>query len=99
MTAALAALVGVCVGASIGSYAAVVGVRGWRASVGGRSRCDHCLRELRWFEEIPLLSYVALRGRCRTCGSPIGRALVIAEAAGALLGGGLIVLMVAAARL
>jgi len=31
------------------------------------SRCTTCGRELRWFENIPVLSYAALRGRCRTC--------------------------------
>ena len=31
------------------------------------SRCPHCLTPLRWFENIPLLSYLFLRGRCRHC--------------------------------
>lgn len=33
----------------------------------GRSRCDHCRRPLSWFEMVPLFSFLALRGRCRTC--------------------------------
>jgi prepilin signal peptidase PulO-like enzyme (type II secretory pathway) len=37
----------------------------WRLA--GRSTCIHCLRELAWFENIPLVSFVALGGRCRTC--------------------------------
>lgn len=33
----------------------------------GRSVCDHCKKTLRWFELIPLLSWVAQGGRCRRC--------------------------------
>jgi leader peptidase (prepilin peptidase) / N-methyltransferase len=32
------------------------------------SRCTSCLRRIRWYEQIPLLSYCFLRGRCRSCG-------------------------------
>ena len=32
------------------------------------SRCSHCLQAIRWYDNVPLLSYVLLRGRCRTCG-------------------------------
>jgi leader peptidase (prepilin peptidase) / N-methyltransferase len=33
------------------------------------SRCGHCLQPIRWYDNIPLVSYVLLRGRCRTCGT------------------------------
>src|SRR5437016_3944166 len=33
------------------------------------SRCSHCLQPIRWYHNIPLLSYLALRGRCATCGT------------------------------
>lgn len=36
-----------------------------------RSHCPHCKHQLAWFENIPLLSWVALRGRCRYCKAPI----------------------------
>jgi leader peptidase (prepilin peptidase)/N-methyltransferase len=36
------------------------------------SHCPHCERELAWWENIPLLSWLALRGRCRTCHAWIG---------------------------
>jgi leader peptidase (prepilin peptidase)/N-methyltransferase len=36
-----------------------------------RSRCPQCSRSLRWFENIPVVSWVALRGRCAGCGQPI----------------------------
>jgi leader peptidase (prepilin peptidase)/N-methyltransferase len=32
------------------------------------SRCSHCLQAIRWYDNIPLFSYVILRGRCRSCG-------------------------------
>jgi leader peptidase (prepilin peptidase)/N-methyltransferase len=34
------------------------------------SRCGHCLLPIRWYDNIPLVSYWLLRGRCRTCGAP-----------------------------
>jgi len=36
-----------------------------------RSHCRNCGRTLTWWENIPLLSWLALRGHCRTCKSPI----------------------------
>jgi prepilin signal peptidase PulO-like enzyme (type II secretory pathway) len=38
-----------------------------------RSRCLHCGYELKWFDLIPLVSWVSLKGRCRSCHKPIGR--------------------------
>jgi leader peptidase (prepilin peptidase)/N-methyltransferase len=35
------------------------------------SHCPHCKHRLSWWENIPVLSYVALRGRCRSCKTPI----------------------------
>ena len=35
------------------------------------SRCPSCGYRLRWYDNIPVLSYVLLRGRCRKCGGPI----------------------------
>ncbi len=35
------------------------------------SHCRSCNRTLAWWENIPVLSWLALRGRCRTCGSAI----------------------------
>ncbi len=32
-----------------------------------RSRCDHCKKQLRWFELIPVVSYLLLGGRCLRC--------------------------------
>lgn len=37
-----------------------------------RSRCPHCQHRIRPIENIPVLSYLWLRGRCSACGHPIG---------------------------
>lgn len=36
-----------------------------------RSRCGHCGHQIHWFENIPLLSYAFLRGKCSACSNPI----------------------------
>uniref|UniRef100_A0A831YQ44 Prepilin peptidase n=1 Tax=candidate division WWE3 bacterium TaxID=2053526 RepID=A0A831YQ44_UNCKA len=37
----------------------------------GRSHCEHCRHILGFFDLIPLLSFIALRGRCRYCHKPL----------------------------
>ena len=39
--------------------------------VHGRSMCVHCRHELAWYDLLPVLSWVSLRGRCRYCGKSI----------------------------
>jgi leader peptidase (prepilin peptidase)/N-methyltransferase len=46
------------IGLAIGSF-----VRG--------SHCPACDTPIRWFDNIPVLSFIILRGRCRACGQPI----------------------------
>lgn len=72
------------IGGALGSFAGVVAMRGLRASLGGRSRCDSCARSLEWFELVPLASYALLRGRCRTCDARVGWTLLVWEVAGAV---------------
>jgi leader peptidase (prepilin peptidase)/N-methyltransferase len=43
------------------------------------SHCPRCNRTLRWFENIPVASWVALRGRCRTCRTWIGATYPLVE--------------------
>ena len=35
--------------------------------IGGRSQCEQCKKTLRWFELVPLFSFVLQGGRCRRC--------------------------------
>lgn len=60
-------------GAIVGSFLATLVIR-WpqgRSVIGGRSACDGCGRTLRALDLVPLLSALASRGRCRTCGAAI----------------------------
>lgn len=50
-----------------------------------RSRCRQCGHLIRWYENIPVLSWLALRGRCSSCGTRIGMRYPLVElATGAL---------------
>ena len=53
------------------------------------SRCPACGHRIRWFENIPVLSWLALRGRCSACGTAIGLRYPLVEIATALLFGAL----------
>ncbi|MCW2920188.1 MAG: prepilin peptidase [Thermoleophilia bacterium] len=68
-----AAAFGLCVGSFLNVVIVRRGHEDWqqRRSLDGRSGCPRCGRELSWYENIPLLSWVALRGRCRGCKEPI----------------------------
>lgn len=44
------------------------------------SHCPKCGTPIRWFDNIPVVSYLALRGRCRSCKAPISPRYVIVEA-------------------
>ncbi len=43
------------------------------------SACPSCRRVLAWFENVPIVGYLALGGRCRTCGARIGVQYPIVE--------------------
>jgi leader peptidase (prepilin peptidase)/N-methyltransferase len=70
-------------GLSLGSFIACAayrlprGLPIWHRKT--RSSCGHCQRQLVWFELIPVLSFLFLKGRCRTCGQPIGWYHVLIE--------------------
>lgn len=44
-----------------------------------RSRCPHCGHDIGAIENIPIVSYVVLRGRCRHCQAPIGKRYPVIE--------------------
>ncbi len=50
-----------------------------------RSRCQKCGHMIRWYENVPVLSYLALRGRCSSCGTPIGLRYPLVEIVTGLL--------------
>ncbi|MDH3216867.1 MAG: prepilin peptidase [Candidatus Krumholzibacteria bacterium] len=61
------------VGLLLGSFLNVVIHRLPRGSsvVGGRSKCPSCGKTIRWYDNVPIVSYVMLRGRCRRCSTSI----------------------------
>ena len=60
-----------CLGAIVGSFLNVIILRyGARRPV-GRSHCFSCSTPLRWYELIPVASFVFLGGRCSSCGARI----------------------------
>lgn len=72
----------IALGACLGSFVNVVALRYILKEdvVKKRSHCPHCQRRLAWFELIPLVSFVALRGRCRLCHEPISLQYPVIEA-------------------
>ena len=53
------------------------------------SRCTNCGRTLAWYENVPVVSWLLLRGRCRTCGAEVSSMYPIVElATGALFAAG-----------
>lgn len=52
-----------------------------------RSRCPHCHHQLGVLDNIPLLSWLWLRGRCRYCRAPIAKRYPLVELASAVLAG------------
>ncbi len=73
-------------GALIGSFLNVCVAR-WPKElsvVAPRSRCPDCAHEIAWFENVPMLSWLALRARCRGCGQPISVMYPLVELAVAL---------------
>jgi leader peptidase (prepilin peptidase)/N-methyltransferase len=56
-----------------------------RSVVWPASACPHCARNLAWFENIPIVSWAVLGGRCRSCHAPIGIRYPIVEAITAVM--------------
>ena len=79
--------VAILLGGVIGSFLNVVIVRLPRneSLVTPRSRCPACGTQLHWFDNIPVLSFLVLRGRCRECATAISWQYPIVEAGMAVL--------------
>ncbi len=70
-----------------GSFLNVVILRwdDWMSIIVGRSSCPNCKQDLRWFDMLPVISYVTLAGRCRYCQKPISWQYPVVEIATAVL--------------
>lgn len=80
-------LVALLMGLCIGSFLNVVIYRLplGQSLVSPRSRCTKCGYELRWYDNLPVLSWAFLGGRCRQCRAPISAQYPIVEIITALL--------------
>ena len=72
---------------ALGSFVNVVAARVplRRSVVRPGSACMSCGHELAWYDNVPVVSYLVLRGRCRSCGARIGLVYPAVELATALL--------------
>ena len=81
--ALLSVLPGLAIGSFLGVLAARMPLR--RSVVRSRSACMTCDAVLAWYDNIPLLSFALLRGRCRRCRTPIPLREPAVELAGGLV--------------
>ncbi|MBR9988775.1 MAG: prepilin peptidase, partial [Gemmatimonadetes bacterium] len=75
------------VGAAIGSFLNVCIYR-WPAEqsvVRPPSRCPSCEHQLAWYDNVPVLGWILLRGRCRYCGTGVSAQYPLIELATALI--------------
>lgn len=74
-------------GLILGSFYLVVGTRLPLKEniITGRSRCDNCHTTLKWYDLIPLLSYIILKGKCRYCHEKISSEHIFMELATGIL--------------
>lgn len=68
-------------GITLGSFFNVVALRLPKGEIitTDRSRCTHCGEQLRWFELIPLISYLIQKGSCRYCKQKLSAQYIFAE--------------------
>ncbi len=70
----------VAIGASVGSFLNVVAYRlPLGRTVGGHSGCPYCCTPIESRDNVPVLGWIKLRGRCRTCRLPISAQYPIVE--------------------
>jgi leader peptidase (prepilin peptidase)/N-methyltransferase len=70
-----------CFGLAVGSFLNVCSLR-WpkdESVVRPRSRCPGCGTQIRWYDNVPVLSWLVLRGRCRDCGMGISAQYPLTE--------------------
>jgi leader peptidase (prepilin peptidase)/N-methyltransferase len=79
-------------GAVVGSFLNVVIARVPRGEsvVSPASRCPRCKSAIRWYDNVPVLSWMVLRGKCRDCGLPISPRYPLVELLVGLLAVGIV---------
>jgi leader peptidase (prepilin peptidase) / N-methyltransferase len=81
--AALALAPGLAIGSFLNVVAARVPLK--RSLVRPGSACMSCAKPIAWYDNVPVVSYLLLRGKCRSCGARIGLIYPAVELAAGLL--------------
>ena len=71
----------IIIGGLWGSFANVCIIRlpEDKGVVSGRSNCPKCKKQINWYDNIPIISYFILNGKCRKCKKPISFQYVVVE--------------------
>ncbi len=87
----LLTIIGALLGGSLGSFSGLVLDRKTRgiSFIKPRSACANCATPIAWHDNIPVLAFLALSGRCRSCRASIPKLLFVYEAIGACMGAAL----------
>lgn len=75
------------VGTIIGSFlnVCIYRIPKGQSVVKPRSRCPDCGAPIKWYDNIPILSFCVLLGKCRACRTPISRRYILVEALAGLV--------------
>jgi leader peptidase (prepilin peptidase)/N-methyltransferase len=83
VTVVVLALIGACVGSFLN--VCIYRLPRRESLVWPASHCTSCGRTLSWYENVPVIGWLALRGRCRTCGERISIVYPIVEVVTAVI--------------
>ena len=81
----LAGVFGLVLGSFLNVCIARWGAEPKESVVRPRSRCPHCGHEIAWYDNVPVVSWLALRARCRGCGARISAQYPLVELATAAI--------------
>ena len=74
-------ILGACIGSFLCCEARRMHLKeiGSKKKLGLRSVCLNCKHKLKWYENIPILSWLFLKGKCKKCGKKIGNLEIFSE--------------------
>ncbi|MBQ3474331.1 prepilin peptidase [Candidatus Saccharibacteria bacterium] len=74
-------IIGACFGSFLCCQARRLHLKGNKdhKKLGLRSICLNCKTKLKWYDNIPIVSWLILKGKCRKCGKKIGAAEILSE--------------------
>ena len=77
-------ILGACIGSFLCCQVRRMHLKGKKQKFGPRSICLHCKKQLKWYENIPIISWLIQGGKCTKCKAKIGIAEILAEIAVAI---------------